>query len=234
MEENDRKEAPKLRHISNAPEPITPVRGTGGSRPYSPEPTQTPPYFPSYYPNDLKPQTHLIIAKAVRAFPDRTDTLELCRRVISGLTRHFRAAVQDKTLRADLVFPNIEQLIHYLLVVNCENDDKRFRLKQEVRKSDEWLKLTREVAKAQGGSSKSKHSTPKSRLKATVDSPIAARRMEAFLASKGIGQTDFASSVGTTDRTLRAFRKTGGVRRNIFDEIAKNMNMTKEELLKPE
>jgi hypothetical protein len=51
---------------------------------------------------------------------------------------------------------------------------------------------------------------------------------------QAIGQTDFASSVNTTDRTLRAFRKTGKVRRDILEAIAKKMNITKEELLKPE
>jgi len=58
--------------------------------------------------------------------------------------------------------------------------------------------------------------------------------MVEHLKSKAIGQTDFASSIGTTDRTLRAFRKTGRVRRDIFKAIAKGMNITKEELLKPE
>jgi hypothetical protein len=72
------------------------------------------------------------------------------------------------------------------------------------------------------------------RLRATVYCPSAARKMEAHLESKGIGQTDFASRVGTTDRTLRAFRKTGKVRRDIFESIAKTMGTTKEALLKPE
>ena len=226
-------ERDRLLGITQAPSPPSAVRELGLSR-AGPNSTQIPPDLPPYYPNDLKPQTHLIIAEAVRKFPDQTQTLELCRYIISDLTPHFRAAVLGKTLRADLVFPNMNELLHFSLVSNCENDDKRFRLKQEVRQSDEWLNLAREVADSQRDSSESKHSTPKSRLKATINSPSAARRMEAFLECKGIGQTDFASSVGTTDRTLRAFRKTGKVRRDIFDSIAKKMNITKEELLKTE
>lgn len=70
------------------------------------------------------------------------------------------------------------------------------------------------------------------RLRATVNSPIAAKRMEAYLKSKGIGQTDFATTVGTTDRTLRSFRKTGKVRRDILESIAKHMGTTREALLK--
>jgi hypothetical protein len=72
------------------------------------------------------------------------------------------------------------------------------------------------------------------RLSSTVYSPIAARRMEAYLKANAIGQTDFASTAGTTDRTLRSFRRTGKVRRDIFDSIAKVMGTTREALLSPE
>jgi hypothetical protein len=77
-----------------------------------------------------------------------------------------------------------------------------------------------------------KSRTPARRLTATIESPTAARRMEAYLTSNGIGQTEFANQVGTTDRTLRAFRKRGKVRRDIFEAIAEAMGTTKEALLK--
>jgi hypothetical protein len=70
------------------------------------------------------------------------------------------------------------------------------------------------------------------RMPATITSPIAARRMESYMASKGIGQTEFAVQIGTTDRTLRTFSKTGKVRRDIFNCIAQAMGTTKAELLK--
>jgi hypothetical protein len=75
--------------------------------------------------------------------------------------------------------------------------------------------------------------TQNKRLKSTVTSEIAARRMEVHMTSNGIGQTEFAGTVGTTDRTLRAFRKTGKVRRDIFDAIAKAMGTTREALMNP-
>jgi hypothetical protein len=71
------------------------------------------------------------------------------------------------------------------------------------------------------------------RLSATVMSPTAARKMEAFLA-KGIGQTELAIQAGTTDRTLRNFRRTGKIRRDLLDGIAKAMGTTRNELLKPD
>src|SRR5262249_36815820 len=69
----------------------------------------------------------------------------------------------------------------------------------------------------------------KKRLRVTVRSPVAARKMEAYIESHG-GQTAFAIKVGTTDRTLRSFRKTGRVRRDIFDAIAGAMDTTPDEL----
>jgi hypothetical protein len=70
------------------------------------------------------------------------------------------------------------------------------------------------------------------RMPSTINSPSAARKMEAYLAAKGIGLTDFASTAGTTDRTLRSFRKTGKIRRSILTNIAASMGVSKEDLLK--
>ncbi len=72
------------------------------------------------------------------------------------------------------------------------------------------------------------------RLTGTITSQIAARRMLAHWKSKGIGQTEFAVKVGTSDRTLRKFRQTGKIRRDIFDAIASVMGTTREALMKPE
>jgi len=75
--------------------------------------------------------------------------------------------------------------------------------------------------------------TTTARLPGTVNSPSAARKMEAYITSKGFSQTEFASLAQTTDRTLRAFRKSGKVRRDIFEQIAKAMGTTRDDLLKP-
>jgi hypothetical protein len=69
------------------------------------------------------------------------------------------------------------------------------------------------------------------RLPATIHSPSAARKLEAYLRNKGIGLTEFAIRAQTTDRTLRSFRRTGKLRRDIFDNIAKAMGTTREALL---
>lgn len=139
------------REVTKAPKPITQLSGTGGSTLPGPKLTQVPPDLPPYYPNDLKLQTHLIIAEAVREFPDQTHTPELCKCIITELTPHFRAAVQAGRMRADLALSDggMGSLLHSLLVYNCDNRNERFRLEQEVRKSDEWLKFAREMVKVQ-------------------------------------------------------------------------------------
>ena len=69
------------------------------------------------------------------------------------------------------------------------------------------------------------------RLPSSVTSPSAARKLGEYLTAKGIGVPQFAEKAGTTDRTIRNFRRTGKVRRSIFDNIAEAMGITKDELL---
>jgi hypothetical protein len=86
----------------------------------------------------------------------------------------------------------------------------------------------------QGAQPKPRHLSPPSsskRLTTTVHSVAAAERMEAFIRANGRGITEFAISAGTTDKTLRSFRRTGRVRRDIFEGIAKAMGITKVDLL---
>lgn len=72
------------------------------------------------------------------------------------------------------------------------------------------------------------------RLQSAISSPSAAQRMEAYLESNPMKRTAFAVQAQTTDRTLRSFRKTGKVRRDIFENIARAMGITAEALLNPE
>jgi hypothetical protein len=71
------------------------------------------------------------------------------------------------------------------------------------------------------------------RLPARASCPNAVAKVDAYLKSKGIGLTEFAIQAGTTDRTLRRFRATGKVRRDILDGIAAAIGLSRETLLKP-
>ncbi len=71
------------------------------------------------------------------------------------------------------------------------------------------------------------------RLSGMVTSLSAARRLEEHLRRHpALGLSKFATLVPTTDRTIRSFRKTGKVRRDIFEGIAKAMGVTVDDLLK--
>jgi hypothetical protein len=70
------------------------------------------------------------------------------------------------------------------------------------------------------------------RLTITVTCPSAARKLEKYLRDKGMGFTEFAIQAQTTGRTLLRFRKTGKLRRDLFENVAKAMGTTKEELMK--
>ena len=145
--------SPEIRRISNAPKPPTVLNGRGSWTP-RPKATQVPLDWPPYYPNHLIPRTTVIVGEAIKKFPLQAQTLELCKCVISELTPQFCAAVLDKMVRGDLALSRMSDLLHYLLVANCDDASARFNFEREIKKSDEWLELAREVAggTANGGS----------------------------------------------------------------------------------
>jgi hypothetical protein len=140
--------------VSKAPPPITPVGGLGLA-PSRPKPTQVP-NLPPYYPNDLKSQTKLILVEAVRKLPDLTQTSELCKYIFSELTPHVREAVQRGKVRADLAHSDMEALLHSVLAHNDSGphnslgglSNEAYRLEQEEKKSEEWLRLAKAIESA--------------------------------------------------------------------------------------
>jgi hypothetical protein len=74
----------------------------------------------------------------------------------------------------------------------------------------------------------------RSRLSGSTYSPMAAKRVESYIKTKGISVKNFAELAGTTDRTLRSFRKTGRIRTTSLPGIASAMGTTVEKLLEPE
>jgi lambda repressor-like predicted transcriptional regulator len=69
------------------------------------------------------------------------------------------------------------------------------------------------------------------KTKGTLHSPAAVAKLETYVKKRGMSYTEFATEAGTSDKTLRGFRKTSRVRRYVFDGIAKAMGLTREQLL---
>jgi len=70
------------------------------------------------------------------------------------------------------------------------------------------------------------------RLSAHITNSTAARKMQEFMDSHCLNQTEFAIQANTSDKTIRKFRRTGQIKRSIVPDIAKAMGITKEELLR--
>ena len=98
------------------------------------------------------------------------------------------------------------------------------------RQSRELLALINE--KMSGARPAESRPPEKKRFSGSVTSLSAARKLEAFVEGKTMSFTEFAIQAGTTDRTIRGFRRTGKVRRNIFHNIARAMGLKPEDLLK--
>jgi hypothetical protein len=130
---------------SKAPRPISEV---GGRSTFSgPKPTEVLSDLPVDYPRTLVARSFVIIGEAARKFPVQTQTAELCKYVIAELTAPFRETLQNKGLHADQATSRMHDLLHYLLVHNCDSEWRRHEIRREVLKSDEWLTFTREMAR---------------------------------------------------------------------------------------
>ena len=146
--------AKRSHHTSQAPPPISPLRG--GYRRLTPKPAEVPHDFPLDYPSSLKIRTGIIIAEAVKEFPDRRHLEQLCRSIVSRTAPLFCEAVRGGALRGDLAPVRLDDLLHLVLVANCENGDERFAIKTEVINSVEWVEVLRQLAECE-----STASTPK-------------------------------------------------------------------------
>ena len=127
------------------------------------KPTDVPANPPSYFPDDLWPQTNVILLESRKKFPRRSHTLEMCRHIVSEMTPLFCEAVKAGKMKVGAVLceglGGMEDLLHFLLVHNDDGpptgfglSDKAYRLGQKVRQSDEWLALAKAIAGVQGES----------------------------------------------------------------------------------
>jgi ribosome-binding protein aMBF1 (putative translation factor) len=101
--------------------------------------------WPLNYPSGLVLPSTVVIGKACAKFPVQTETLPFCKFIVSRLTPHFGAEVREGRMRAELALFLIDELLHYLLVYNCDSDSERYRLEKDIKNSPDWLRLVRKV-----------------------------------------------------------------------------------------
>jgi len=135
---------PPRRVTRKAPAPLPHV-GSSPTRIAAPKPTQMPLSWPLNYPSGLVLPSTVVIGKACAKFPVQTETLPFCKFIVSRLTPHFGAEVREGRMRAELALFLMEELLHYLLVYNCDSDSDRYRLEKDIKNSPDWLRLVRKV-----------------------------------------------------------------------------------------
>jgi hypothetical protein len=136
------------RVLSQLPPPIRPIRGSR-IRP-RPKPAELPTNLPPAFPSPLRLRTDLILAEIVKAFPDRSKLEQLCNEIVSRLTELLCMAVREGVLKSHEAPDRLNELLHYVRVANCENDDERSRLEKAVRNADEWHAMLKELSKCEG------------------------------------------------------------------------------------
>lgn len=147
--------------VPRAPKPPSEVGGFGIAHSYTKR-TQIPPNPPQNFPNDLWPKTCVILAEAVKKFPDRNQQLpELCKHYISEMTPLFYGAVKAGTMKGGAVLQEglggMQDLLRSLLVYNDDGPHSGFgglsngsyQIYEEARNSEEWRMLARTIADAQ-------------------------------------------------------------------------------------
>jgi hypothetical protein len=68
------------------------------------------------------------------------------------------------------------------------------------------------------------------RMSRSLGTPESVEAVTIYLETTEMTDTQFANQSNTTDRTVRNFRKTGKMRRKNFDDMAKGMGLTTEQL----
>lgn len=164
------KKESQARKVTKAPPPPREVGGRGITYP-SAKLTQIPPDLPMYFPKELKARTQVILVEAVRRFQYQTQTLELCKHVISEMIPLFCEVVKNDTMKASMALEEglggMGDLLRSLVVYNDDSphtgwglSNEAYRLRQEARKSDEWLNLARAIADAEASRTGEKHAEP--------------------------------------------------------------------------
>ncbi len=166
------------------PPPVRPVNTSGGPlRNSASEPSEVPHDPPIYFPTDLWPQTNVVLLEARRMFPERTQTLELCKHVVAEMTPIFVEAVKARKIKAGAVQREngggMEDLLHSLLVHNDDGikggfsslSDQAYQLGKRVRESNEWVGLAKAIAetKRESTGTQTGQAAPKSVSANTID-----------------------------------------------------------------
>ena len=129
---------PKASGISKAPKPPTAISGTGDWAPAKPKPVELPTNFPPHFPSSLALRARVILADTAKRFPHRSKLDQFCKELVSKLTDLLCIGIQTEVLRAHAAPDELKELLHYVLVANCDRENERFEIQRGIINSGEW------------------------------------------------------------------------------------------------
>jgi hypothetical protein len=131
------------RVVTRAFRPLKPV--VGGSIRSTLKPAEVPTDFPPDFPPSLRLRTGVILAEIVKEYPDRSKLEQLCRAIVSRVTKLLCEAVREGVLKGHAAPDRLNTLLHYVRVANCDNDNERFRVEGAVINSEEWHSMLKQL-----------------------------------------------------------------------------------------
>jgi hypothetical protein len=134
------------RMVSQAPRPITPVRG-GSYQP--PKPTEPMVEYPPSFPRHLIPRTNLIIDEGLQKFPIKKNGLELSEFVINKLIPLIVSDMETRQRDAATALEWVAEFVRWFLVSNSENRHDFDQRLISIRKSAAWIELSKALAEQQ-------------------------------------------------------------------------------------
>jgi hypothetical protein len=226
------RKGPLHTRVSRAPKPPSIVGGGAGY--FAPKPTEVPTSFPPYFPAVLKLKMQVILATAVKEFPDRSRLEQLCKDLVSKLTDLLCTAVRDGALKAHEAPDLLNELLHYVRVANCNSGNERFEIEKAVMNSDEWRSMLERLLESQNIEpsglplAHSDHNANSTR-----------RRIESFIrklrtAGHTIKKKDIWAVAGYTDATEfeRFQREDKRVTSGVTSKFNRILNMSPEVFMK--
>jgi hypothetical protein len=220
------------RLVTQAPPPPHELRGGGWVR-SKPKPTELPTSFPPGFPTSLVLNARVILADVVREFPDRSKLETLCKVLVSRYTDLLCTGVCSGVIKAHEAPDELNTIVHYVLVVNCERDTERFEIRRAVVNSDEWHAMLKRLleceADVQAADAKPTDPAKSNPTRERIDGFVQKMREHGHpISRKDIWQAARYEDATEFERFQREDpRATAGSRRQ-FDRI---LNMSPEEFI---
>ena len=99
--------------------------------------------FPPAFPQQLIPRANIILDEAIKKFPKRDDIVALCRHALAAIT-----PLLAKTVAPLDLLTQASEMLRYLMLTNGFDGSRIYEFQQSIRRSEEWLAISKIAAEA--------------------------------------------------------------------------------------